>query len=169
VDNEIINKINRLKEHKIKSLKMNKIFKAWNSETTIKTERLYEKHSKWSTFVILVIAVFMLNACKKAEADATLRTSSSVSKYYVHNGESVTLTMELLEGEVDQVSFFWNSIRLQTLTSPPYEVTYKVENESIGIHSFSYTATCSRSDSGFGSAAAAATATSGTHAIIVEE
>ena len=148
---------------------MSKVFKVWSSETTVKTERLYRKHSKWSAFAILVIVMFMFNACEKAEADATLVTSSSVSKYYVHNGESVTLTMELLAGEVDQVSFFWDSKKLQTLTSPPYEVTYKVENESIGIHNFSYQATCSRTDSGFGSVAAAASATSGTHAIMVEE
>ena len=150
---------------------MSKVFKVWNSETTVKTEGLYRKYSKWSTFAILVIAMFMFNACEKEkiEANATMVTSSSVSKYYVHNGESVTLTVKLEEGEVDQVSFFWDSKELKTLTSPPYEVTYKVENESIGTHYFSYQASCSRSASGVGGAAAASSATSGTHAIIVEE
>jgi len=159
----------RKKEQKLEFNPMSIEFKLRNLGNTVKTEKLYRKYFKWSTFAIFVIAIFMFNACKKIEADATMVTSSSVSKYYVHNGESVTLTMELLEGEVDQVYFIWDSKILQKLTSPPYEVTYNVENESVGIHSFSYQATCSRSNSGFGGAAAAASATSGTHAIIVEE
>ncbi|GHT59422.1 hypothetical protein FACS18945_5660 [Bacteroidia bacterium] len=113
---------------------------------------------------MLIIAMFIFSACEN-EVNVTLVTGSSVSKYYVHNGESVTLTVTLAEGAIDEVSFFWDSEKIQTFTAPPYEVTYNVENESIGIHSFSYRAICSRHKGG----AAASASTSGAHAIVVEE
>lgn len=104
---------------------------------------------------LMLVFMFIVSSCSQEVNIVIDNPTLEVSSKEVRNGEE--LVINLIPGEKTNVNFnvtfYFNDEEIGTVSDFPYQITYKVEDRTLGIHSLSYEATYKKKSGGSTSSA----------------